>query len=248
MESVHVTGDVALVTGASAGIGKATALALAGAGARVALVARRAEQLQEVVDEIRRSGGESSYYVADVALEDQAAAAVARVEETFGAVDILVNNAGIIRPGSIASGNPRDWRDTFDINLLAPMYVSRGVLPGMQSRGKGHIVTVSSNAAKLPGSASNAAYSASKYALTALVNALRNEVASYGIRVTVVEPGATESDIASTIPDEATRAQMDAYVHREGVMKPEDVAAAILYAVTQPQRVNVNEIWLTPTQ
>lgn len=248
MENVSLKDKVALVSGASSGIGRATALLYAKAGVRMALVARRAEQLQETVRDIRESGGEADFFVADVGREDQAMAAAAWARETFGAVDILVNNAGIIRPGAIASSNPQGWRDTFDVNLLAPMYLSQAVLPDMQERGRGHIVMISSNAARISPAPGNAAYSASKYAINALSGALRKEVAGFDIRVTVIDPGTTETDIADSIPDENLRTWMDEHISRPGVMKAEDIAAAILYATSQPERVNIDEIWLTPTR
>ncbi len=248
MDTTSLTGGVALITGASAGIGKATAVAFARLGIKVALVARRAEPLRALVADIAGAGGEAASFVADVGQEDQAVAAAKWAEDTFGAVDILVNNAGIIRPGPLVGSDSQGIRDTININLLAPMYLSKAVLPGMQGRGRGHIVNISSNAAKLPGSPGNASYSASKYGITALSAALRKEVAEHGIRVTVIEPGTTETDIADTIPDEKVRAGMQAYMHRDGVMQVEDIANAIVYAVSQPLRVNVNEMWLTPTR
>lgn len=248
MSGNNLQGKVALVTGASAGIGSATAIALAEAGARVALVARRKERLEELEKAIAASGGEALALAADVADELRASEVVGEVVERFGKVDILVNNAGIIRSGGIADGDPRDWRDTFEINVLAPMYWSKAVLEGMKSRGEGHIVTVSSNAAKGPGAPTNNSYAASKHAITAFCGGLRREVGPLGIRVTVVEPGATETEIAETLTDPQAREAMMAHLHNARVMQASDIAGAIRYAVSQHPRVNVDEIWLTPTQ
>lgn len=239
---------VALITGASSGIGEACARILAGAGVRVALVARREAQLLALQQAIVESGGDAEIFVADVGDEAQAFAVVHWANTVFGAVDILINNAGIIRPGNVATQDCQEWRDTFNINLLAPMYMSKAVLPGMKARGTGHIVNISSNAAKIPGGLSQASYSASKYAITAFTSSLRKEVAGNGIRVTVIEPGTTATDVAQSIPDEDRRRLMDAHIHKESVMAAEDIAEAILYALSQPARVNVSEIWLTPTQ
>lgn len=246
-DSVSLRDKVVLISGASSGIGKAAADLYAQAGAKVALVARRAEQLEEVVRNIRSSGATADCFSADVADEKQAFAAVAWAQHTFGRVDILINNAGIIRPGPIATSDPQGWRDTFNVNLLAPMYLSQAALSGMQERREGHIVMISSNAARIAPSAGNAAYSASKYAINTLAGALRKEVAPLGIRVTVIDPGTTATNIADSIPDEALRDHMDKHLHRQGVMEAIDIAAAILYATGQPKRVNVDEIWLTPT-
>lgn len=240
-------GKVVLISGASSGIGKATARQYAQAGASVALVARRIDLLQEIVEQIHAEGGSASAFGADVADEQQAVAAVTRAQQAFGCIDILVNNAGIIRPGPVATADSQGWRDTFDVNLLAPMYLSQAVLPAMQARGDGHIVMISSNAARIAPSAGNAAYAVSKSGLNVLSAALRKEVAAAGVRVTVIDPGTTATDIADSIPEEALRQQMDQHLHREGVMEADDIAAAILYATGQPKRVNVDEIWLTPT-
>jgi NADP-dependent 3-hydroxy acid dehydrogenase YdfG len=248
MNSDFLANKVALITGASSGIGEATALVLARAGVRVALVARREAQLQDLQKVIAENGGDAAIFVADVGDEAQAFAAAEWAEKTFGAVDILVNNAGIIRPGNVATQSGQEWRDTFNINLLAPMYMSQAVLPGMKAQGAGHIVNISSNAAKIPGGLGQSSYAASKYGITAFSSALRKEVAVDGIRVTVIEPGTTATDVAQSIPDEQSRKFIDAHVHQETAMIPEDIAAAILYAVSQPERVNVNEIWLTPTR
>lgn len=238
---------VVLISGASSGIGKATARQYAQSGASVALVARRTELLQEIVEQIHAEDGSASAFGADVADEQQAVAAVNWAQQTFGRIDILVNNAGIIRPGPVATADSQGWRDTFDVNLLAPMYLSQAVLPAMQARGDGHIVMISSNAARIAPSAGNAAYAVSKSGLNVLSAALRKEVAAAGVRVTVIDPGTTATDIADSIPEEALRQQMDQHLHREGVMEADDIAAAILYATGQPKRVNVDEIWLTPT-
>jgi len=243
-----VKGKVALITGASSGLGKATALMFSEAGIKVALVARRAELLGALKKEINHIGGTAEFFAADVADEDQAKAAANWALETFGAVDILVNNAGIIRPGKIESQKSQEWRDTFNINVLAVMYMSQALLPTMKNRGSGHIVNVSSNAAKIPGGASQASYAASKYAITALSSSMRRETAADGIRVTIIEPGTTETEVAESIPDEQLRGVLEVHMQNEINMQPEDIAGAILYAVSQPQRVNVSEMWLTPAR
>ncbi len=248
MTSNKLAGKVALITGASSGIGRATALLFAEKGIKVALVARREQNLKALKKQIEHHGGSAEFRVADISTEDEAKAAVEWALQTFGVVDILVNNAGIVRPGMIESQDSQEWRDTFDLNVLAPMYMSQGVLPGMKKRQSGHIVNISSNAAKIPGGASQSSYAASKYAITALSSSLRRETAADGIRVTIIEPGTTETDVADSIPDEKFRGAMQEHMHKDINMQPEDMAAAILYAVSQPERVNVSEIWLTPTR
>lgn len=239
---------VVLITGASSGIGEATSRMMAPRGAKLALVARRREQLEALQREIAETGGEASVHVADVGDEEQAFAVTDQVIETSGRVDILINNAGIIRPGALSTSDPQDWRDTININLLAPMYMSKAVLRDMKPRESGHIVTISSNAARRPGSAGNNAYSASKYGVTGFSDALRIEVGKLGIRVTLVEPGTTETEVASSIADPAMRKAMEQHIGADHAMQASDIAAAICYAVSQHPRVNVDELWLTPTR
>lgn len=245
--NIEFSGRVALITGASSGIGRATALMLAQNGMNIGLVARRADRLESLKSDIDRMNVMCEYHVADVGMEGGARGAAEWALETFGRVDVLVNNAGILRPGSIESQSYEEWQDTLAINLLAPMCLTQALLPTMKQQGDGHIVNISSNAAKVPLGANLAAYSASKHGITAFSAALRKEVSGHGIRVTIVEPGTTETEVSDSIPDEASRSFIESCIHRETVMLAEDVAAAILYAVSQPVRVNVDEIWLTPT-
>jgi NADP-dependent 3-hydroxy acid dehydrogenase YdfG len=237
---------VALVTGASSGIGAATVELLAREGAHVAAVARRADRLEELVRRIEATGGRAAAFAADVAREPEAKKVVASVLAHYGRIDILVNGAGIVRPGSVETADPAHWRETIDINLLAAMYLSQGVLPGMRARSDGHIVIVSSTAGRLVGPL-HSAYAASKHAVNAFADALRQEVAALGIRVTIVEPGATNTEVAQSIPDAAARAVMAQHTSKQGNMRSEDVANAIVYALQQPPNVNIREIWIAPT-
>jgi NADP-dependent 3-hydroxy acid dehydrogenase YdfG len=237
---------VALVTGASSGIGAATVELLAREGVLVAAVARRADRLDTLVRRIEASGGRAFAFPADVTQQPEAMAAAERVLARYGRVDILVNSAGIVRPGAVESADPAHWREMIDINLLAAMYLSQAVLPGMRSRTDGHIVNVSSTAGRYVGTG-HSGYVASKHAVNAFSEALRQEVAPFGIRVTIVEPGATTTEVAESIPDAAARAVMAQHVTKQGNMRSEDVAGAILFALRQPPNVNVREIWLAPT-
>jgi NADP-dependent 3-hydroxy acid dehydrogenase YdfG len=237
---------IALVTGASSGIGASTAELLAREGVIVALVARRADRLQEVAGRIEAAGGRGAAFAADVANEREAGDIVRQTLARFGRIDILVNGAGIIRPGTTEGSDPAHWRETFDINVLASMYLSRAVLPGMRERRDGHIVIVSSTAGRHVG-AGNVSYTASKHAVNAFAEGMRQEVASLGIRVTIVEPGATNTEVALSIPDADTRATLARHVSKEGSMQPEDVGNAIVYALRQPPNVNIREIWIAPT-
>jgi NADP-dependent 3-hydroxy acid dehydrogenase YdfG len=237
---------VALVTGASSGIGAATAELLAREGALVAVVARRADRLDDLVKRIQAAGHRAAAFPADIARESEARQVVADVLARHGRIDILVNGAGIVRPGSVETADPAAWREQIDINLLAAMYLSQGVLPGMRARRDGHIVTVSSTAGRYVGTR-HSGYTASKHAVNAFCETLRQEVAELGIRVTIVEPGATTTEVHESIPDASDRAAMTQHITKQGNMRAEDVANAILYALKQPPNVNVREIWLAPT-
>jgi NADP-dependent 3-hydroxy acid dehydrogenase YdfG len=237
---------VALVTGASSGIGAATAEMLAREGVVVAAVARRLDRLQSLVDRIDRSAGRAAAFAADIGREAEARDVADRVLDRFGHVDILINCAGIVRPDNVETANPAHWREQIDINLLAHMYLSQAVLPGMRARADGHIVNVSSTAGRRA-AAHHSGYTASKHALNAFSEALRQEVAAFGIRVTVVEPGATRTETFASIPDERQRAVMTQHITKEGNMAASDVAGAIVFALRQPPNVNIREIWMAPT-
>jgi NADP-dependent 3-hydroxy acid dehydrogenase YdfG len=238
---------IVLVTGASSGIGAATVELLAAEGALVAAVARRADRLTALVQRIEAAGGRALAFPADVAKQAEAMGVAERVLERCGRIDVLVNSAGIIRPGNLETSEPEHWRETLDINLLSAMYLSKAVLPGMHSRKDGHIVNVSSSAGRFIGSGGNSAYSASKHAVNAFSESLRQELAPLGIRVTIVGPGATNTEVANSIPNASDRAVLSQHTSKADNMRSEDVAGAILYALRQPANVNVREIWLAPT-
>ena len=237
---------IALLTGASSGIGAATAELLAREGVVVAAVARRAERLAALVKKIEAAGGRAAAFAADVSEQSGADAVAQQVLTRYGRIDILVNSAGIMRPGDTETSEPAHWREQFDINVLSAMYLSRAVLPGMRQRRDGHIVIVSSTAGRLVG-AGNVGYTASKHAVNAFADGMRQEVAPHGIRVTIIEPGATTTEVALSIPDPEARARLNLHVTKEGSMRAEDVGAAIVFAVKQPPNVNVREIWIAPT-
>jgi NADP-dependent 3-hydroxy acid dehydrogenase YdfG len=237
---------IALLTGASSGIGAATAELLAREGVVVAAVARRADRLASLVKSIEAAGGRAAAFAADVSEQSGAEAVVQQVLARYGRVDILVNSAGIMRPGDTESSDPAHWREQFDINVLSSMYLSRAVLPGMRQRRDGHIVIISSTAGRLVG-AGNVGYTASKHAVNAFADGLRQEIAALGIRVTIIEPGATTTEVALSIPDPEARARLNLHVSKEGSMRAEDVGGAIVYALKQPPNVNVREIWIAPT-
>jgi NADP-dependent 3-hydroxy acid dehydrogenase YdfG len=241
-----LAGRVALVTGASSGIGAAAAEALAAAGATVALVARRADRLDALVRQIEERGGKAISLPGDVIDEQVAQGAVTETLRRFGRLDILVNSAGIIDAGGVENADTARYRRVLDINLMASLYTSRAVIGPMRAQGGGDIINISSIAGRRAAVLFNA-YSASKFALTAMTEALRQEVGRQGIRVCIIEPGATTTEVSEGIVDPNFRKSIREHVSKEGAMKPEDVAAAILLVVSLPPRANVSQLMIRPT-
>ncbi|HTA93689.1 MAG TPA: SDR family NAD(P)-dependent oxidoreductase [Polyangiaceae bacterium] len=241
-----LAGKVALVTGASSGIGEATALALAQANMRVAVAGRRVERLTALVDRITTAGGQAFAVPADVSIEAQARALVEQTRSHFGQLDVLVNNAGLMLQGMIDGADTEEWRRMIGVNLLGLMYVTHAALPVMKAQGAGHIVNLSSVAGRIA-NPRVAVYAATKFGVCAFSEALRREVKKDGIRVTVVEPGIVATELAEHITDAEAKEALKARISALTPLESEDVAAAILYALTQPARVNVNEILIRPT-
>lgn len=240
-----LAGRAAVVTGASSGIGRATALALAGAGARVGLVARRAERLDELAQEIGTAGGEAIALTADVGDYGQAEGAVRRAEATFGGVDLLVNVAGVMLPAPIAEADPADWQRMVQVNLMGALHATRAALPGMLERGSGHIVNVSSTSGRTH-QPRFSVYAATKHALGAFTNVLRKEVHPARIRVTLFEPGPTISELGSHA-DPALMATLQEELGATEFLRAQDVAQGLLWTLAVPERVNVNEVLFRPT-
>jgi NADP-dependent 3-hydroxy acid dehydrogenase YdfG len=241
-----LSGKTALVTGASSGIGRSTALALAAAGARVALVARRAERLKELAAEVEATGGQALARAADVTDEADATRAVEDAVGHFGGLDILVNAAGMTQVGRVENANLADWRYTFELNFWAGLYLSRAAIPALKAGG-GDIVNISSTAGRRAVGATFGPYAASKFALTAFNESLRAEVTLAGIRVSIIEPGATSTEIHAGIKDENVRETTRQHLEKDGAMRPEDVAAAIVFVVSLPPRVNVSQLVIRPS-
>jgi NADP-dependent 3-hydroxy acid dehydrogenase YdfG len=236
--------DVAIVTGASSGIGESTAEALAAEGARVVLAARRAERLEELADQIADDGGEALVVPTDVTEEDDIDALVEETTDEYGQIDILVNNAGVMLLEPLERADRSNLRQMVEVNLIGLMNLTHAVLPVMQSQESGHIVNVSSVAGR-QASANSSGYNATKFGVNAFTDAVRQEVSEAGIRSTLIEPGAVETELATHIPDEQVIeqfAEMDL-----PMLDPDDIARSIVYATSQPQRVDVNEILIRPT-
>ncbi|MCA1062107.1 SDR family oxidoreductase [Rossellomorea sp. AcN35-11] len=237
---------VAIITGASSGIGQATAKELAAKDVIVMLAARREERLKELKSEIEQTGGTAYYHVTDVTNVEEMEELARKTIEVAGQIDVLINNAGLMPLSFMNKRKIKEWDRMVDVNIKGVLYGISAVLPYMEKQNSGHIINVSSVAGHkvMPGSA---VYSGTKYAVRAITEGLRVEMnASHNIRTTIISPGAVATELTETITDEDI---LSAFKDRE--MKPldsENIAKAISYAVEQPDHVDVNEIIVRPTQ
>ena len=244
---VKLDGKVVVITGASSGIGEATAEALAEEGATVVVAARREERLSELVERLNGGGGKALAVECDVTDEEQAHALIQRAKDEFGRVDILINNAGVMQLSKIEKGLSDEWRTMFDVNVMGLLYTTDAAVQVMKEQGSGHLVNVSSVAGRKSGPL-RGAYSGTKFAVNAISEALRQELIEDNIRVTVVEPGAVETELPDHITDEEAREGIQSVYGLDDILQAEDIANAIAYCVSQPERVSVNEILIRPTQ
>ena len=241
-----LAGRVALVTGASSGLGRATAVALAQAGADVAVLARGQQGLEQAAAEVERAGRRGLVLVADLADAQALMGAVARVVEAFGRVDVLVNAAGTDVPGPVAELAVGDWDRVLAVNLRAPFVLAKAVVPHMRAAGGGTIVNVSSVAGKR-GWAGAAAYCASKFALTGLTQALASEGRADGIRACVLYPGAMATSWGVWSPAERERAHGERPPARRA-LPPQEVAALIVWLAAAPAELVLNEAVASPLE
>jgi NADP-dependent 3-hydroxy acid dehydrogenase YdfG len=242
-----LAGTVALVTGASSGIGEATAKELAARGASVALVARRADRLKAVAEQIAAVGGTALVIEADVMDSDEVREVIEQTVHTWGRLDILVNNAGVARSGPVEDATVSDWEHMVQLNLLGSLYCAHAALPHLLRaaedgpRGVADLVNVSSLSGRTARKGS-AVYSATKHAMNAYSESLRQEVAGRRVRVSVLEPAAVATELFP--PEVRNRRQTE---RGYPPLRSEDVADAIGYAVTRPAHVAVSELLIRPT-
>lgn len=233
---------VVLVTGASSGIGRAAALALSRAGSLVVAAGRRTENLQQVVDE---APGEMLAVELDVTDEESVKRAIAAAVARFGRLDALVNNAGLMLAGMVVGANTDEWVRMVETNLLGSMFVADAALPHLIET-RGTYVQVSSTSGRFA-SAGAAVYSATKFGITAFAEAVRQEVAGHGVRVVVVEPGFVQTELTDHTTDPVMREAADKIGQSMRTLQPENIADAIVFALTQPEHVSVNELLVRPT-
>ncbi|MGY1916440.1 SDR family NAD(P)-dependent oxidoreductase [Blastococcus sp. SYSU DS0973] len=241
-----LTGKVALVTGASSGIGAATAVALAAAGAAVAIGARRTDRLDELAARLRDSGAAVLQLALDVTDEQACADAVTRTRSELGGLDVLVNNAGVMLLGTVVGADTEDWRRMIQTNVMGVLYMTHAALDGMIEQGAGDIVNVSSVAGRQARKGAGV-YNASKWAVNAFSESLRQEVTGRGVRISLVEPGAVTTELTSHITQPEAKAASERMHASMRALHAEDIARAVIYVVTQPPHVAVNEVLVRPT-
>jgi NADP-dependent 3-hydroxy acid dehydrogenase YdfG len=238
-------GRVAAVTGASSGIGEATVRALAGAGAAVALGARRAERLDAIAKDL---AGPTLVREVDVSDEEQARAFVQAAHDELGGLHVLVNNAGVMLLGPVAGADTEDWRRMVAVNLLGLLYTTHAALPLIGQSGGGDIVNISSVAGRRA-DAGAAVYNMTKFGVHAFSEALRQEALHAGIRVTTIAPGFVDTELQGHNRNPVVQQALSRAREQIGdVLRPQDIADAIVHAVTRPPHVCVNEVVVRPTQ
>ncbi|WP_456598592.1 SDR family oxidoreductase [Blastococcus sp. SYSU DS0616] len=236
-----LAGRRVVVTGASSGIGESTVRLCVAQGARVAAVARRGDRLRRLADELGVVP-----VVADLAAPGGPGTAVAAAAEGLDGIDVLVNNAGVYLLGGLSDGRPADWRRMFDLNVLSVLETSQAALPYLRESARGHVVNVSSVGGRRVARISTAVYSATKFALYAISEGMRQELHPAGVRVSVVSPGVVRTELGVGTADEELLAQVQAKQAAMGI-GPDSVARAIAYVLAEPPEVAVFEMVVLPT-
>jgi NADP-dependent 3-hydroxy acid dehydrogenase YdfG len=252
-----LSGTVAMITGASSGIGAATAIALASEGAAVSLVARRRDRLDALAERLRDegaggAGGAVTVVEADITDQDQAIGAVDQTLSEHGRLDILINNAGVMLLGPVSGAPTSEWDRMVSINLQGLLYTTHAALPHLLTAAEGDprrvadIVNISSVAGRVA-RAGSGVYNATKWGVNAFSEALRQEVTERHVRVAIIEPGATATELASHNRPEVLETMRGRFASVE-LMQAEDIADAITYVVTRPRRTAINEVLIRPTE
>ncbi len=241
-----LNGQVAVVTGASSGLGRATVLAMAQAGAHVALLARSERELVEAVADVEAAGRQGLALPVDLAREEEIIPAIERTRATFGRIDVLVNAAGTDVPGSVADLASADWDRVLDVNLRAPFLLAKAVFPAMRDAGRGTIINISSVAGKR-GWANAAAYCASKFGLSGLTQALAAEGKPYGIRACILFPGGMATNWGAWSPATRESAPHEAPPPSKA-LPPSEVAVLLVWIAAAPSELVLNEAIVSPLE
>ncbi|MEH2462243.1 SDR family oxidoreductase [Nostoc sp.] len=243
--SNNIEGKVVVITGASSGLGEATARLLSAQGATVVLGARRVDRLQSLADELTRNGGKALAITTDVTHCDQVKELVDAAVQTYGRIDVMINNAGLMPQAPLERLLIDEWERTIDVNIKGVLYGIAAVLPYMKQQKAGHIINVSSVAGHKVGPGS-AVYAATKHAVRALSEGLRQEVKPYNIRTTVVSPGAVATELPNSVTDPDTAERIHKF-YEEMAIPADSFARVVAFAMSQPEDVDVNEVLFRPT-
>ncbi len=241
----NITGKVIVITGASSGLGEATARLLANQGAKIVLAARRAERINALAQELAESGAHAIAVTTDVAKRSDVENLVGVTIKTFGQIDVMINNAGVMPLSLVEKLQIEEWEQMVDINLKGVLYGVAAVLPHMQSRKSGQFINVASTAGHrvMP---TSSIYSATKYAVRAFSEGLRQEVTPHNIRVTIISPGASATELTTHVSDEEISNNLKASA--DFALPASAFANMVMFAITQPEEVDVNEILFRPTR
>jgi NADP-dependent 3-hydroxy acid dehydrogenase YdfG len=240
----NIEGKVVIITGASSGIGEAVAKHLTALGAKVSLGARRKEKLDQIVQDIEQSGGSARAFITDVTKKEDLDALVKNTIEAFGRVDVIFNNAGLMPLSRLENLHYEEWEKMIDTNIKGVLYGIGAILPVFKEQKSGHFINVSSVAGHRVGPGA-AVYSATKFAVRAISEGLRQEVKPYNIRTTIISPGAIKTELPDTITDQEIKEVMQPVL--DIAISPESIARAVAYVIEQPEEFDVNEIILRPT-
>ena len=242
----NIEGKVVVTTGASSGLGEATARLLSAQGASVVLGARRIDRLRVLADELSRRGGKALAVPTDVVQCDQVKRLVDAAVQTYGRIDVMINNAGLMPQALLERLKIDEWNQMIDVNIKGVLYGIAAALPHMKQQKAGHFINVSSVAGHRVGPGF-AVYAATKYAVRALSEGLRQEVKPYNIRTTVISPGAVATELPNTVTDPQAAERIRKF-YAEVAIPAESFARAVAFAMSQPEEVDVNEILFRPTR
>jgi NADP-dependent 3-hydroxy acid dehydrogenase YdfG len=237
---------IVVVTGASSGLGEATARLLSAQGATIVLGARRADRLHSLAKDLEARGGKALALETDVTRREQVKALVNSAVQTYGRIDVMINNAGLMPQAPLEQLKTDEWNQMIDVNIKGVLYGIAAALPHMQQQKSGHFINVSSVAGHRVGPGF-AVYAATKFAVRALSEGLRQEVKPYNIRTTVISPGAVATDLPNTITDAAAAERIRAF-YQQVAVPADSFARAVAFAMSQPPEVDINEILYRPTR
>jgi len=245
MSNKNIEGKVVVITGASSGLGEATAWHLSEQGASVALAARRTNRIESLANDIKDNGGNAIAVTADVTDRDQVKQLVDQAVEEFGKIDVIINNAGLMPFAPLERLNIDEWDQMIDVNIKGVLYGIAAALPYMKEQESGHIINVSSVAGHKvnPG---GTVYCATKHAVRAISEGLRQEVKPYNLRTTIISPGAVDTELPDSSRDEDMKENMNEF-YEEYAIPTDSFARAVAYAISQPEEVDINEILYRPT-